>query len=76
MAYDQPGFLKSAIDFLLVPHGSGTRLTTQTCNRATDETTARLFRRYWRVVGVGSKFVRVDMLAAIHRRADSIIETS
>ena len=76
VAFNQPGFLKSAIDFILVPHGSRTRLTTQTCNRATDETTARLFRRYWRVVGLGSKLVRVDMLAAIRRKADRIVETS
>ena len=74
--FDEPGFVKSAIDFVLVPHGSGTRLTTNTCNRATDESTARSFRNYWRVIGLGSKLIRLDMLRAVRRRAESIIETS
>lgn len=74
--FDEPGFVKSAIDFVLVPNGSGTRLTTNTCNRATDESTARLFRNYWRVIGLGSKLIRLDMLRAVRRRAESIIETS
>ena len=74
--FDEPVFVKSAIDFVLVPHGSGTRLTTNTCNRATDESTARSFRNYWRVIGPGSKLIRLDMLRAVRRRAESIIETS
>ncbi len=72
----EPGFVKSAIDFVLVPHGSGTRLTTNTCNRATDGSTAGLFRNYWRVIGLGSKLIRLDMLRAVRRRAESIVETS
>lgn len=47
VAFDQPGFVKSAIDFELESHHPGTRLTTRTRNRATDEATARVFRRYW-----------------------------
>jgi hypothetical protein len=74
--FDEPGFVKSAIDFVLIPHGSGTRLTTNTCNRATDDSTARSFRNYWRVIGLGSKLIRLDMLRAVRRRAESIIETS
>lgn len=76
VAFNRPGFVKSAIDFVLVPHGSGTRLTTHTCNRSTDESTARLFRNYWRVIGLGSKLIRLDMVRAVRRRAESIVETS
>ncbi len=74
--FNEPGFVKSAIDFVLVPHGPGTRLSTNTCNRATDESTARLFSNYWRVIGFGSKLIRRDMLRAVRRRAESIGETS
>ena len=50
--FDQPGFVKSAIDVELERRTRrDTRLTTHTCNRATDATTARRFRRYWLLVG-------------------------
>ena len=74
--FKEPGFVKSAVDFVLVPHGSGTRVTTHTCNRATDESTARLFKNYWRVIGLGSKLIRLDMLRALRRRAKGIVDTT
>jgi hypothetical protein len=72
VSFDQPGFVKSAIDFELERRGSGTRLTTRTRNRPTDETTARRFRRYWLLIGPGSKAIRLDMLRAVRRRAESV----
>lgn len=70
--FDQPGFVKSAIDFELERCEPGTRLTTRTRNRATDEATARRFRRYWLLIGPGSKAIRLDILRAVRRRAESV----
>ncbi len=72
VTFDQPGFVKSAVDFELEHRGPGTRLTTRTRNRATDEATARRFRRYWLLIGPGSKAIRLDILRAVRRRAESI----
>jgi hypothetical protein len=72
VTFDQPGFVKSAIDFELESHEPGTRLTTRTRNRATDEATARRFRRYWLLIGPGSKAIRLDILRAVRRRAESV----
>jgi hypothetical protein len=71
VAFAEPGFVKSAIDLELLAHGSGTRLVTRTCNRPTDDGAARRFGRYWRVIGPGSKLIRVDLLRAIRRRAEA-----
>ena len=76
VAFDQPGFVKSAIDFELEHRESGTRLTTRTRNRATDEATARRFRRYWMLIGPGSKAIRIDILRAVRRRAESCHNTA
>jgi hypothetical protein len=70
VSFEQPGFVKSAIDFELEHRERETRLTTRTCNRATDETTARRFHRYWLLIGPGSKAIRVDILRAVRRRAE------
>jgi hypothetical protein len=70
--FDRPGFVKSAIDFELESRSLGTRLTTRTRNRATDDATARKFRRYWLVIGPGSKAIRLDILRAVRRRAESV----
>ena len=72
VAFDQPGFVKSAVDFELEGRGAATRLTTRTRNRPTDETAARRFRRYWLLIGPGSKAIRADILHAVRRRAESI----
>ena len=72
VTFDQPGFVKSAIDFELEPRHRGTRLTTRTCNRATDAAAARRFRRYWVLIGPGSKAIRLDILRAVRRRAESV----
>ena len=71
IAFDRPGFVVSAIDFELQRHGTGTRVTTRTRNRATDEATARRFRWYWMLIGAGSKAIRFDILRAVRRRAEA-----
>jgi hypothetical protein len=72
VTFDQPGFVKSAIDFELESRGRGTRLATRTRNRATDEATARRFQRYWLLIGPGSKAIRLDVLRAVRRRAEAV----
>ena len=71
VAFDRPGFVVSAIDFELERRGTGTRVTTRTRNRATDEATARRFRWYWMLIGAGSKAIRLDVLRAVRRRAEA-----
>jgi hypothetical protein len=69
VGFVEPGFVKVAFDFRLEPVSVGTLLTTVTANAVTDPATGRRFSRYWRLIGSGSKMIRVDMLRAIRRRA-------
>lgn len=68
--FDTPGFVRASIDFSLVSIGEITRLTTNTCNSATDPTTKKVFRRYWRVIELGSKFIRWELLRAVRSNAE------
>ena len=67
--FDEPGYVKAAIDFLVESTSTGTRLSTSTDNAATDQDTAKKFGRYWRIIGPGSKIIRIDMLRAVRKRA-------
>jgi hypothetical protein len=50
--FDEPGFGKVAVDFLVQPYGtSRSVLSTETRTLTTDPRSAELFRRYWRLVG-------------------------
>ena len=69
-AFDEPGYVKSAVDFVVEPTTTGARLSTETRNTTTDEVAARNFGRYWALVGWGSKLTRKDMLRAVKRRAE------
>ena len=70
MAFDDPGYVKSVVDFVVEPTATGARLSTETRNTTTDEVAARKFGRYWALVGWGSKLTRMDMLRAVKRRAE------
>jgi hypothetical protein len=52
------------------PHGSGTELSTETRVRCGDTATRRQFRRYWRIIRLGSGLIRGNMLRDIRRRAE------
>jgi hypothetical protein len=69
VAFADPGYVKVAFDFRFEPCSVGTLLTTVTTNAATDADSARRFSRYWRLIGPGSKLIRLDMLRAIRRRS-------
>ena len=72
-AYDRPGSVRCAWDFVLEPDGPGrTRLSTETRIAGTDATGTRAFRRYWRLVHPGSALIRLDMLRAVAKRAEAL----
>ena len=67
--FDQPGWVKVGLDFVLYPDRGGTLLTTETRVLATDPGTHARFRLYWLVIRAGSGLIRHDMLRAVERRA-------
>lgn len=71
LAFDQPGWVKVGMDFVLEPDGGGTRLTTETRVQATDPATRRRFGRYWLVIRAGSGLIRRDLLRAVAQAAEA-----
>ncbi len=68
-AFAEPGWLKYGMDFTLDTAGPGrTRLTTTTQCEPTDESAARRFGAYWRLIRPFSGLIRREMLHAIARR--------
>ncbi len=72
-AFDEPGWVKTATDFVLEPENAGTRLRTETRVRATDARTRTRFGVYWLAIRAGSGLIRRDLLRAVSRRAESAI---
>jgi hypothetical protein len=71
-AYKRPGSVRAAWDFVLAPApGGGTRLSTETRIEGTDAGGTRTFRRYWRIVHLGSGLIRHEMLRAVAKRAEA-----
>jgi hypothetical protein len=70
VGFAEPGYAKAVFSFELDPRGEGTRLTTETRVLATDESARRSFRRYWRLIGLGSAAIRIAWLRGIRRRAE------
>lgn len=71
MAFDEPGWVKVGLDFVLEPSAGGTRLTTETRVTATDSRTRARFGIYWLFIRVGSGLIRRDMLRAVAQRAEA-----
>lgn len=61
----------AAMNFLVIPHGSTSRLITETRVHATDAAARRRFAVYWRIIHPGSDLIRRGWLEAIKRRAES-----
>lgn len=70
VAFEEPGFVKAAMNFRFERVDAGTRLTTETRILATDPDSRRRFRRYWLVVRPGSGLTRRAWLRAAARRAE------
>ncbi|MGW7057986.1 hypothetical protein ACWGHM_05520 [Streptomyces sp. NPDC054904] len=64
-AYEGPGVVKIGMN---IRFAEGT-LSTETRVLATDEQTRRRFRRYWRIIRLGSGLTRMSTLRAIRSRA-------
>jgi len=70
-AFDEPGWVRCTMDFVLEPDGDGTHLRTETRVHATDARTRARFGLYWRLIRAGSGLIRRDMLRAVARRAEA-----
>jgi hypothetical protein len=70
-AWDEPGWVKAAMEFRLIPADAGTVLRTETRVAATDRASALLFSAYWLVVRPGSSTIRHEVLAAVAYRAEA-----
>ncbi len=68
LGFNEPGYARAAMSFLIRREGRGSRLVTETRIAATDEKARRSFRRYWRVIRPGSAAIRRSWLAAVRRR--------
>ena len=69
-AFDRAGWVKCAVDFALVPDGTGTVLSTETRVAATDPGSRRRFGLYWLFIRAGSGLIRREMLRVVARRAE------
>lgn len=66
------GYALATMNFAISARRDGRcDLSTETRVYATDETSRRRFAAYWRVVSLGSAFIRVMWLRAIKRRAET-----
>jgi hypothetical protein len=69
-AFDEPGWAKTGLDFVLEAQDGGTRLTTETRVTATDARSRALFTLYWGAIRAGSGLIRRDMLRAVADHAE------
>ncbi|MGH2490814.1 MAG: hypothetical protein ACRDF9_04840 [Candidatus Limnocylindria bacterium] len=66
------GYALATMNFAIDPRSDGIcQLTTETRVYATDEVSRRRFAAYWRLIDLGSAFIRVMWLRAIKRRAEA-----
>jgi hypothetical protein len=70
--FDRAGFVKVVERFRFAPiSDTDTVVIDELAARCTDAVSARQFRRYWRVVALGSRLVRRQLLDATARLAES-----
>jgi hypothetical protein len=71
LAFGEPDYAKVAANLAVTDLGNETvRCTTETRIYAADPTTKKKFSFYWRLISMGSGFIRVLWLNAIKRRAE------
>jgi hypothetical protein len=70
-AWNEPGWVKTAMEFRLTPTADGTRLHTETRVVATDASAKLLFAGYWLFVRAGSSAIRRELLALVAARAET-----
>jgi hypothetical protein len=64
------GLAQGFWNFHVEPCGNGTALSTETRVRCGDPATRRRFKRYWRLIRLGSGLIRGSLLRHIRRRAE------
>jgi len=69
--FNVAGYAKAVWNFALRSEGSAVRLTTETRVKCTDSASRRWFGLYWTVVRPFSGLIRMEMLKAIKRKAES-----
>jgi hypothetical protein len=68
----RPGHALATMNFVITPRADGScDVSTETWVYATDEAARRRFAAYWRLINLGSAFIRVMWLRAIKRRAET-----
>ena len=68
LAFDEPGYSKVAMNFIVRGEGRGSRIVTETRIVGTSASATKLFGRYWSVIKWGSSAIRRSWLSAIRRR--------
>jgi hypothetical protein len=72
MAFQDAGYVKVAWALHLTPRAAGaTHLELEVRVQATDERAWKKFRRYFRVIGPASRFIRRSMLRSLAREIES-----
>lgn len=74
-AWSEPGWVKVAMDFRLQPTDHGTRLSTETRMRATDQHSGRAFARYWWIIRPAAGAIRSEVLRGVARRAEAGVDS-
>ena len=69
LSFDEPGYAKAAISFLVLPERGGSRVITETRVAGTSPDATRALLRYWRAIRLGSGAIRRSWLAGIRRHA-------
>ena len=71
LAFDHPAYAKVAANLAVVAMADGaSRLSTETRIHAPSPQTRKKFALYWRLISLGSGFIRVLWLRAIKRKAE------
>jgi hypothetical protein len=71
LAFENPAFAKVAANLMVSVDEQGrTRCSTETRVHVPDSQTRRKFAFYWRIISMGSAFIRVLWLKAIKRKAE------
>jgi hypothetical protein len=76
LSFDELGYAKAAISFLVRPERGGSRVITETRVAGTSPDATRAMLRYWRAIRLGSGAIRRSWLAAIRRRAVRTVNVS
>jgi hypothetical protein len=70
--FGEPGYGKVALNFLVLPYGTGrSPLSTETRTVTTDPTSAQQFRRYWRIIGPFAGYIMRHWLTLAKQHAES-----